>query len=277
MANMELLMRSLSYIEDHLDSEIQTEDICRACYASKSSLEKLFKMSASFSVHDYIMRRRMMKAARLMIQKPEMSLLDIAVQYGYSSHEAFTRSFFKVWNCNPSEYKEKYGSKGQVPELFPMVTGFYQLKGERYMRRALDISEMYDFIKERQNCYIVCTDIVHLIPINDISYKAGDIALSETMKRMMDSSGDEDVIFRIGSDEFVMITNSEDIKYAEEVREKIIAMNGQTFDFEDKKIPLSLYSVITKIERDVIRYSEVFNDLVSAIKAGKNKVDGSGN
>lgn len=92
MANMELLMRSLSIIEDNLDNEIKTEDIAQACYVSKSSLEKMFKESVRFSVYDYIIRRRMMKAAKMMIQMPELSLLDVAVQYGYSSHEAFTRT-----------------------------------------------------------------------------------------------------------------------------------------------------------------------------------------
>lgn len=274
MANLDLLFRSISYIEDHLDCEMQTEDIAKACFASKSSLEKVFKSAAHFSVHDYILRRRMMKAARMMIQKPQMNLLDIAVQYGYSSHEAFTRSFYSVWNCNPSEFREKYGSKGQIPELFPMITGFFQLKGDLYMRRAVDISEMYDFFKERKNCYFVCCDIVQLIPINNISYKAGDIALSETMKRMMDCSGDDDVVFRIGHDEFALITCSEDIKYAEVIRDKIIAMNGQTFDYEDKKIPLNLYAVITKIDQETIRYADVFEKLISAIKDEKERIDG---
>ena len=280
MANMDLLLRSLSFIEDNLDSEIKTEDIAQSCYASKSSLEKLFKESVRFSVHDYIIRRRMMKAAKIMIQKPQMSLLDVAVQYGYSSHEAFTRTFNGVWNCNPSEFRERYATKGKVPELFPQITGFYQLEGEKYMRRAVDISEMYDFIRERKNCYVVCADIVHLVPINEISLKAGDLALVETMKRMMDSSNDDDVVFRIGNDEFALITSSEDIKYAETIRNKILSMNEQPFTFEDKKIPLSLYAVITKIEEDALkhqRFGGVFTSLIKAINEEKNKVDGSGN
>lgn len=272
MANLDLLFRSISFIEDHLDSEMQTEDIAKACYASKSSLEKVFKNAAHFSVHDYIIRRKMMKAAKMMIQMPQMNLLDVAVQYSYSSHEAFTRTFFSVWNCNPSEFREKYSSKGKVPELFPMLTGFYQIQGEQFMRRTLDISEMYDFLKERKNCYIVCTDIVQLIPINEISYKAGDLALSTTMKRMLDSSNDSDVVFRIGADEFALITNSEDIKYAEKIQNKILSMNGQTFDFEDRKIPLNLYSVITKVDQNTINKSEITENLVNEIMEEKRRV-----
>ncbi len=273
MANIELLMRSLSFIEDHLDSEIQTEEIAEACYASKSSLEKTFRTAAGFSVHDYMVRRKMMKAAQLLIQKPQLNILDAAVEYGFSSHEAFTRSFYSVWNTNPKEFREKYAFRGKVPELFPKIMGFYKLEGENYMRRAVDISQMYDFLKERQNSYFVCADIVRLVPINEISHRAGDLALSETMKRLLDCSSDEDVVFRIGNDEFALLTASTDIKYAEQIREKIIALNGNCFDFEDKKIPLELYVVITKLDAGSLKYTELFGKLMGAIDREKEKAD----
>lgn len=269
MANIELLMRSLSYIEDNLDSEMQTEEIAKACFASKSSLEKVFKITTKFSVHDYIIRRRVTKAARIMIQQPELSLLDIAVMFGYSSHEAFTRAFFSVWNCNPSDFKEKYGTRIVVPELFPQITGLLKMNQEGYMRKSVDISELYDFFKKRKDCYFVCADIYHLIPINEISIKAGDIALSETMKRLLDCSGEDDVVFRIGADEFAVLTNSSDINYAQDICNKITAMNNKTFDFEDKKIPLSLYTVITKVDQNTPRYNELFTNLFNQISEQK--------
>jgi AraC family transcriptional regulator len=93
LANLDLLMRSLEFIEEHLEDTVavQTEDIAAASFASKSALEKVFKYTIHFSVHDYIIRRKMTRAARLMIEKPALSILDIAVQFGYSSHEAFTQ------------------------------------------------------------------------------------------------------------------------------------------------------------------------------------------
>ncbi len=272
MANIELLVKTLSYIEDHLNSDIQTEDIAKACYASKSSLEKNFKAAAHFSVHDYMTRRKMMKAAKQLIQKPDSNILDVAVEYGFSSHEAFTRAFFSVWNCNPKEFRETYASRGRVPELFPQIMSFYQLEGEDYMRRTVDISEMYDFLKDRQNCYFVCADINSLIPINEISRKAGDIALSQTMKRLLDCSSDEDVAFRIGHDEFALLTNSTDIAYAEQIRDKLLAMNGQTFDFEDKKIPLKLYSTVIKLESGSLKYADLFGKLIGALTEEKRAV-----
>lgn len=97
MNNMDLLSISLAYMEDHLCEDIKTEDVARECYCSKSTLEKLFRCVEHISVHDYIVRRRMMKAARLMMDKQDMALLDIALMYGYSTNESFTRAFKQVW------------------------------------------------------------------------------------------------------------------------------------------------------------------------------------
>ena len=102
------------------------------------------------------------------------------------------------------------------------------------MRRHVDISEMYDLFNERKNCYFICCDIKLLLPINEISMKAGDLAIIEAMERMQKEAGEEDLVFRIGSDEFVMLTNSEVITYAEQICERIRSYNGQTFDFEDQ-------------------------------------------
>ncbi len=266
LANLDLLMRSPEFIEEHLEDTVavQTEDIAAACYASKSALEKLFKYTIHFSVHDYIIRRKMTRAARLMIEKPARSILDIAVQFGYSSHEAFTRTFSQVWNCNPSDFKKRYTEKGREhsAELFPKITGFIKLEGEAIMRRTVDISELYDFFKSRKDCWFVCGDIVHLIPINEISHKAGDAAIAEALRRMESVCGPEDVVFRIGGDEFALLTNSREPAYAQELKEKILAMNEQSIQFEGKNIPLSLYAKTVKIEDKTVRYSEMFPKLM---------------
>ena len=262
MANMELLLRTLSFIEDHLEDDLNTEEIAKACYASKSSLEKTFRFTMHFSVRDYIIRRRMTKAARVICQKPELTLLDIAVMYGYSSHEAFTRAFQQVWKCSPSEFKSGNVKRLSPIDLFPRITGVFQVEGENFMRRAVDVSELYDFIKTRKDCWFISCDIVNLIPINDISREAGDIAILEAMRRMEKASGEEDVIFRIGGDEFVLLTNSTDEAYAKAIQEKILAMNGNIIPYDKKEVPLNLYAILKKYEGKVLRYNELFDNLM---------------
>ena len=127
---------------------------------------------------------------------------------------------------------------------------------------------MYDLFQERKDCFFVLCDIKHMIPINEISRKAGDLAILEEMRRMTAASGEEDIVFRIGGDEFCILTASSESEYAEQIADKIREMNQQTFTYEDRDIPLSLY-VTTVSLKECQRYDEIFAGLHNAIKEAK--------
>lgn len=265
MEKLDLMIECMDYIENHLDEDMKTVDIASACNCSKSTLEKIFRCVNSFSVHDYIVRRRMMLAARTMKQRPEESFLNIAVQYGYSSHESFTRAFKEVWNCTPSEFRTR-----KFAEVFPRLWATQQ-EGDTLMKskKNVDITELYDLFKERKDCYFVCCDIKELVPINDISLKAGDMAILESMTRMINASGDEDVVFRIGGDEFCMLTNSPSEEYAERIVAEIKGHNGETFKCDNHEIPLTLHVNSTKLSIAHLKYDQLFTKLHDAIEEGK--------
>ena len=240
---LELLTTALSYLEDNLTEKITTEDVAKVCYCSKSTLEKLFRCVSHTSVHDYIIRRRMTKAAKMLFFHREISILDVAVLYGYNSNEAFTRAFKQVWNCTPSEFR--VGTR--YSEIFPRLT-FDLDKGEQIMKKV-DISELYDVLRERTGCHYLIGDIVGLIPINDISRAAGDRALIEAMNRLNSVAGENDVVFRIGPDEFVLLTDSKDIEHVRKLASEIESRNGETFAYEGKDIPLSLYVLVSTLTK----------------------------
>ena len=264
MQHIELLMTALEYIEVHLRDEIKTEDVAAACFCSRSTLEKLFRSVHDISVHEYIVRRRMMLAAKKLSMQPELSILDIAIEYGYSTHESFARAFEQIWHCRPSELRTK-----KFTELFPRLSVPPQ-KGEDYImqRRHVDISELYDLFQERKDCFFVLCDIKHMLAINDISIKAGDLAILEQMRRMTAASGGDDIVFRIGGDEFCILTVSSDAAYAEQIAEKIRSMNEQTFPYENQDIPLTLHVTAVSL-KECSRYEEVFAGLHNAIKESK--------
>ena len=266
MNNLELLADALTYMENHLDKEIKTEDVAGACYCSKSTLEKLFRCVNDISIHDYLVRRRMMKAARLLVEQPETGILEVALRYGYSTNESFTRAFKQVWNCKPSEFRQS----SRFSELFPKIEKPLE-NGDTYMRerKHVDINELYDLFVTRNDCYFVCCDIKDLVGINNISRKAGDFAILEAMTRMINASEKEDVVFRIGGDEFALLTDSTAISYAQEIAERIKSTNGQTISFEGTELPLSLHIGITQFKQTPLRYNELFTGLHMSIKESK--------
>lgn len=119
--------------------------------------------------------------------------------------------------------------------------------------KNIDISELYDFFSSRKDCYFVCCDIKDMIGLNEIAYKASD----------------EDVVFRIGADEFVMLTNSTSKDYAMEKAKQILAKNGATYTFENQQIPLTLYTIVTQLADKTVQYNELYCELHEAINKGK--------
>ena len=267
MENLLLITRALALIEDTLTEDVKTDDIARELYCSKSSIEKLFRYVTNMSIRDYYIRRRMSKAAKDIVSCPDVSFLDLAVKYGYSSNEAFTRAFKNVWHVNPSEYRKN----PMRFELFPAFRLEPELMEDENMnsKKKVDISELYDYIKERRNCYFVGVDIKSLIPINEISHEAGDIAILTALNRLAAASGEEDIVFRIGGDEFVALTNSEDKEYADKIVSEILSHNGETFRYGEMDIPLALHVTSYKIESQKIRYAELFAKLQSQLDCAK--------
>lgn len=264
MRNVELLIVSLEFIENHLCDEIKTEDVAAACYCSKSTLEKMFRCVNKISVHDYVIRRRMMKAARLLNSCPDRTILEIALECGYNTHESFARAFRQIWNCKPSEFRNmKYA------ELYPRLRIPMKGEGAIMERKYVDISELYDLFQERRNCFFICCDIKNLMSINEISYKAGDLAIIEAMNRLKEAAGEEDMVFRIGGDEFCILTNSTEKSYADGIAEKIKAGNEAVIEYNECNIPLCLYISVISLNQERVKYDELFTGLHDAIRNRK--------
>ncbi len=264
MQQIQILVRALDYIEGHLMEPIRTEEVAAACFCSKSSLEKVFKCLNSISVHDYVIRRKMTYAGRFLLEHRELTVLDVAVLLGYSGNEAFTRAFQSVWNDTPSQFRKKK----KTTELFPRYAGYVQIgegDAKNMMRKNIDVSELYDLFIERRGCYFVCMDIYDMVSFNEVSRKAGDLAILEAMHRAEDAAGEEDYVFRIGGDEFVVVTGSQDAEYAGAIKKKILAHNGESVVYENQELALSLYCTVVTLDGNEIKYKELFDKLHDAI------------
>lgn len=267
MEGLLMVTGALEYIETHLTEEFRTDDIAQYLYCSKSSIEKLFKYVTNMSIKDYCIRRRMTCAAKEIRKNPDISLLDLALSYGYGSNEAFTRAFKNVWHTTPSEY-----SKNPLGfELFPAFKFESEIMEDKSMseKKKVDISELYDEMRNRKNCYIVAIDIKYLVPINEIAHEAGDIAILTALKRLESASGEEDIVFRIGGDEFVSLTNSEDKAYADKIAAEVLSHNEEPFTYNGQEIPLSVYATTFKLEQQVLRYSQVFHAMQEQLDNNK--------
>ncbi|MDR2899267.1 MAG: helix-turn-helix domain-containing protein [Clostridiales bacterium] len=265
MKNFMVLTESINYIEMNLSEPIKRDDVSRYCFVSLSSLEKLFAYALGMSINTYITKRRMTQAAKDIAMK-NISITDIAFKYQYSSVEVFSRAFKRVWQVNPSEFLANWNFTG----IFPKINYNFKEGDDLYMaRKKVDISESYDYMKSKQNSYVLCFDIQGLTLFNNISLKAGDLAILEMASRIDRYAADDMVILRIGGDEFALLTGFYSLDEAETLSKKILEMNGNPVVFEEQKLPLSLWCGITKIPES-LRYDEFFMQLHDTINKVKS-------
>lgn len=238
--NAEVLLHALDYIEDNIAGEITLQELADDCYVSVSSLQKTFKYVFHVSVKEYILRRRFSCAAKYMLHSDD-SILDIALRFGYSNAESFTRGFRKIWGITPSEYRKTWHFSDHTPK-FSVQRMYFDLEDDDMGSIKYDLTQLYDVIQERRNNAYVCADLSRLMWINDnLGRDAGDAALLELMRRVENACNDEDIFLRIGGDEFVVFTNSHEMEHANEIVQEVTRKNNQTIKCGDKEFPVQVH------------------------------------
>jgi AraC family transcriptional regulator len=89
---LERLNQALEYIEDRLDQQVDVTELARIAATSEYHLRRMFSALAGMPLSEYVRRRRLTVAGAEVLAG-HVTLLEIAVRYGYGSGEAFARAF----------------------------------------------------------------------------------------------------------------------------------------------------------------------------------------
>ncbi len=113
---LERLNQAMEYIEQHLDQEIEVTELARIAVTSEYHFRRLFSALAGIPLSEYIRRRRLTIAGAHVLAGEE-TLLDVAVRYGYSSGEAFTRAFRAMHGVGPGEARRTGAALYSQPRM----------------------------------------------------------------------------------------------------------------------------------------------------------------
>ncbi len=97
---MSLTQRALWVIERNQYRNLSLDEIAQACDVSKYHLARAFSSSTGCSVMQFVRGRRLSEAAKSLAAGAS-GILDVALQYHYSSHEAFSRAFKAYFGQTP--------------------------------------------------------------------------------------------------------------------------------------------------------------------------------
>lgn len=101
----EQINKAIRFIGQHFDEEISLEALSEHVFISKFHFHRLFTAFTGLSLQQYIKWLRLKRAAHQLILEKDKSIIHIAIDAGYESHEAFTRAFKKVCGVTPKEYR----------------------------------------------------------------------------------------------------------------------------------------------------------------------------
>lgn len=98
------LEQAVIYIEAHLGEPIRVEEVAKTAGYSYYHLNRQFMAVLGEPMGSYIKKRRLADAAKQLIYS-DRKVIDIAVEHGFESSEAFSRAFKLVYRGSPQAYR----------------------------------------------------------------------------------------------------------------------------------------------------------------------------
>lgn len=128
-------------IKDYQDEALTLRALSRTLGYSEFYTTKKFKEISGMQLRDYLRHRKLAFALKE-VRDSEKKLLDIALSYGFSSHESFTRAFKSTYGVTPSEYRKNPNPVVLRTKIKPFDRYFLGL-GEIGMMKSIEDVKVY--------------------------------------------------------------------------------------------------------------------------------------
>ncbi|MDR6783415.1 AraC family transcriptional regulator [Pedobacter africanus] len=148
--------KALQFIDERLDTALSLEVVSNVAFFSPFHFHRIFKAITNETLNSYVNRRRLEKAAAVLMHKPEISISELSLMYGFTSNSSFTRAFKNFYGLSPSEFrrqnpgnfskigKEESKNGQEMPIFEKYICNINQLKNWLQMNAKIEIKEMGD-------------------------------------------------------------------------------------------------------------------------------------
>lgn len=100
----------IRFIEENGDRQLSLNEIAQSINVSPWHLCRLFKTGTGTSVNQYLLGLRMQKAKEL-LETTCLRVKEIMNQVGIRDESHFARTFKKLFNVSPSQYRALYRAR----------------------------------------------------------------------------------------------------------------------------------------------------------------------
>ena len=138
MNNSKVFDDVIRYVEQTIAdaTEVDDAEIARITMIPAALFQRVFIFISGVSIADYVRKRRLTLAGQA-LQSGDTSVLDVAIQYGFSSHSAFSRAFKQHHGITPVQARQNAAKLNTYPPL--EFLDMRLIGGKRIMARMKQI------------------------------------------------------------------------------------------------------------------------------------------
>ncbi|MGM9985830.1 MAG: helix-turn-helix transcriptional regulator [Bacillaceae bacterium] len=119
------IVSMIDWIEENIEDNPTLEKMSSFVGYSSFYCSAKFHEYVGVSFKEYLIKRKLALAA-FELQQSKGRIIDVALKYGFSSHEAFTRAFFRVYGYTPYQFRKLSPSiplhgKAQIVDHTPCI------------------------------------------------------------------------------------------------------------------------------------------------------------
>lgn len=135
----------LDWIEEDTSGSLTLEQVSQRLGFSPYYCTRKFHKLTGKTMRQYVTLRRISRVA-VEVKNTDQRILDIAIKYGFSSHEALTRAFVSCFGLTPQEYRKSFIS---IPLLLPKKIVFPSNKeNQEFQKMDLQKKEIAEVSEE---------------------------------------------------------------------------------------------------------------------------------
>jgi AraC family transcriptional regulator len=145
MPDLALIAQALDFIESNLKEPIGVADMAVAAGYSLYHFSRTFNQATHHTPYDYLMRRRLSEAARVLLQTDER-IIDVALDYQFNNPETFSRAFKRMFETQPSQSRREghMDSRWLMPRL--TLAHLEQIAKGPYLRPVLERRDAFQVV-----------------------------------------------------------------------------------------------------------------------------------
>ena len=107
--NLYRIRQVIDYIEENLKTPLVLEDIAEVSGISPYYLHRIFHSLTGYPPAQYIRRRKLSQSFGELLNT-QMSILDIAQEYGFEYQQSYSRAFKRLFHISPARFRRDAGT-----------------------------------------------------------------------------------------------------------------------------------------------------------------------